>query len=227
MGKRSRAPGALGTGSVNIKRARELLPDEPDVASSSAAAPPAPSFLVQMLLYSWSWGFISLVFMQKVCAASVKDFEQCGATPPRDLLFFSRLGASGAYPGNMHKEAKRFLQESKLGLPVYVMMPMKVTTNAWKMFTQAIIMPHIVFSNIYHHYKDAWRKHIVQGTESIELFWQPMRNHPIMPIVQQREGGFMTSLIPLSMHGDDVPTVGVGKAWQKLITVFSWFLAVY
>ena len=28
--------------------------------------------------------------------------------------------------------------------------------------------------------------------------------------------------IPLALHGDDVPVVGVGKAWCALMTTFSW-----
>ena len=84
-------------------------------------------------------------------------------------------------------------------------------------------MPHLLFSNIYHHYKDIWNSVISPGELAINNFWQAMTNHPIFSIVQQREGGFETNLIPLAMHGDDVPTTGVGKAWQKLITVFSLF----
>ena len=77
--------------SIKLKRAREVEEGEETHGASSSAAPAASSaappargggefFLVKLLLYFWSWGFISLVFVQKVCAAAVQDFEHQNAT---------------------------------------------------------------------------------------------------------------------------------------------------
>ena len=220
--------------SIKLKRAREVEEGEETHGASSSAAPAASSaappargggesFLVKLLLYFWSWGFISLVFVQKVCAAAVQDFEHQNATAPSDLIFFSKLGSSGAYPGNMGQQVNAYLQNSQLGDPEYVLMPLRMGKDVWRKVTQAIIMPHILFSKIYHHYKSAWATFISPGDETIKSFWQAMSDHPIYNIVRNREGGFMKNLVPLAMHGDDVPVTGVGKSWQKLVTVFSWF----
>ncbi|CAJ1430017.1 unnamed protein product, partial [Effrenium voratum] len=36
------------------------------------------------------------------------------------------------------------------------------------------------------------------------------------------QGDYRTHLIPLSMHGDDVPITGIGKGWVQKLTTFQW-----
>ena len=221
MDKKRKVPGHRP---AKLKRAREA---ENESASSAAPAPPptppVESSLAKLLIYQWSWGFISLVFLQKVAMAAVSDFTSQQATVPPELKVLAELGTSGTYPGNMYAEIKRHLPPSLLGMPVFVSMPLRVSKNLWEVISQAIIMPHILFAKIYHNYQEVWDTKICSGgRDAIENFWAAMLDHPIIDIVREREGGYLTNLIPLAMHSDDVPVTGVGKTWQKLISVFSW-----
>lgn len=66
-------------------------------------------------------------------------------------------------------------------------------------------------------------KHSPGAPGRIEAFWRAMvgtplfQNHP----VQHREG-FRNLAIPISLHTDAVPVVGVGKSWQKSMDCYSW-----
>ena len=45
-----------------------------------------------------------------------------------------------------------------------------------------------------------------------------MLGHPV-----QDRHGWERLCIPLGVHGDGVPVVGIGKAWSKVLNVWSWF----
>ena len=88
-------------------------------------------------------------------------------------------------------------------------------------------MPHILHSNIYNNYNDIWGCRIVSGgADAIQTFWAAMLDHPIIEIVREKEGGYTTNLVPLATHSDDVLVAGVGKTWQKLISVFSFVFSI-
>jgi hypothetical protein len=235
--KRTRSGGnkqPKGGGTVAAKRQREAMdeqsehPGEHSAGASSASASGSrgahvESFLVKVLLYAWSWGFISLVFVQKVCAAAAQDFEAQNARPPKDLSFMAQIGSRGAYPGNMHKQVTDHFPSCELGRPSYILLPLKIGKDVVAPRLQGIIMPHMLFAKIFQHYKEAWQQYILPSEEALMGFWDAMVEHPIFSIVGSREGGYRDCLIPLALHGDDVPVTGVGKSWQKLITVFSCF----
>ena len=54
-------------------------------------------------------------------------------------------------------------------------------------------------------------------------FWNAFDKHPLMtdsPLKTIPE--YTTNLIPLSLHGDEVPVFGVGKIWARSVLSFSW-----
>jgi hypothetical protein len=222
-----------GRGGVGAKRKRESMgstsEQHPAASSASTAAGSESSFLVSTLLGSWTWGFISLVFLQRICAASVRDWEAKGVAPPSQLKLMSELGMSGAHPANMHRDLLRsgIISDNMLGKAVQIPMPIRLAKNVWNMRMQAIIFPHLLFANMYAHYKEQFLLRVMPSEDAVESFWDAMTDHPLMDIVRQRVGGFRRNLVPIAMHGDDVPVTGVGKSWQKLITVFSWSVFLF
>ena len=85
----------------------------------------------------------------------------------------------------------------------------------------AFIMPHVLFSKIYHNYKSAWSKIILQSQESLAAFWDDMQGNPQLEAVPARPD-MREKCIPLAIHGDGTPVTGVGKAWSKQYDVWSW-----
>ena len=67
-------------------------------------AAPVANNLAHELLERWSWGEVSPQVVQKLAAASQRDFQAVGATPPSEIAALAGLGSGGLYPNNMHKE---------------------------------------------------------------------------------------------------------------------------
>ena len=89
--------------------------------------------------------------------------------------------------------------------------------------SQQIFLPHVMFSDLYHKYPSKWQAHVAPSVEVIEGFWAAMADHPLVQCtpIRGREG-YQQHCIPIRVHGDEVPVVGVGRAWQKLFLVLSW-----
>ena len=87
---------------------------------------------------------------------------------------------------------------------------------------QAIILPHVLFSTLYHHYPSTWRKRICPSSEVLVEFWQAAENHPQMkdhPLLSQEN--YQAKTIPLAMHGDGTAATGIGKVWAKMMTILG------
>ena len=104
------------------------------------------------------------------------------------------------------------------------MLPLRVRKDMVAERLQAIVLPHRQFANLYHKHPDRWKELICPSQEVLKDFWQAMEHHPLMRStpLKTKEGGYMSNCIPIRIHGDDVPIVGVGKCWQKMSSVFSW-----
>ena len=62
---------------------------------------------------------------------------------------------------------------------------------------------------------------------NLETFWETAVNHPLLhdhPVLHREH--WRRYAVPIALHGDGVPVVGIGKAWTKLLNVFSWFSLV-
>ena len=217
---RRRGPPAGGGDGRNVAAARGR--------AAPNAAETVPSMLFQILLFFWSWGFISLPFVQKIAMAAHQDLEVAAGTNPfPDLRYMAHLGLSGKYPNHMQREMDRYLAEfipCQMAPPFRCRLHIKISKTAVALREQAINLPHVMFSKIYHNRPIVWLSKIAPSEEVIESFWTAMDNasHPMITFLHERPGGYKKKGIPLRMHGDDVPVVGVGKSWTKMASVFSW-----
>ena len=84
-----------------------------------------------------------------------------------------------------------------------------------------------MFSGIYHHYPWIWNRAILPNNERLREFWDFMEDHPAMlgHEVKTRHN-YKSHAVPVGMHGDEVPIVGLGKGWTKLMATFSWISLV-
>ena len=65
--------------------------------SSSDSGVAVKSCLAKCLLFFWSWGFMSLVFVQKIASAAAEDFAAQDCSAPGDLAMLAKLGTGGCY----------------------------------------------------------------------------------------------------------------------------------
>jgi len=61
------------------------------------------------------------------------------------------------------------------------------------------------------------------SADNLAPFWRDQRRHPSLighPMVAA--ANWQSTFIPLGLHGDGVPVVGIGKSWSRSVEVVSW-----
>ena len=217
----------------NMKRQRTFQPPKGGARqrlernAAQAKIQFANSSLARLLMLLWSTGTLSPQMIQKIAAATKDDIEKVSASstcPFDDITFLADMGTKGANPQNMHSElTNRF--NFKICEPGLFMLPLVVSAakKVWANFKQGIMLPHVLFANIYHIFPALFTKIILPSQEILAEFWSAMADHPNMANhAASHKSKFATHGIPISLHGDGVPVTGVGKSWSKSLEVFTW-----
>ena len=198
------------------KREREAQPRDPELTSQSA--------LVTFLLTMFAWGEFSPQRCQHIAslvAADMKKMEEDGSIL-QDITLLASLGCNGAYANKMHGDLMTAAKGvSRLPQPYMFQTTFK---DPLKKQNQTLLLPHEMFSCIYHMYQETWTRSVVPAVEQLELFWENAVKHPLMqghPVLTRPS--WRKFCVPLGLHGDGVPVVGIGKVWSKMLDVFSWY----
>jgi len=110
-------------------------------------------------------------------------------------------------------------RRAKLMQPMQVSIPMKGAPDDRP--SCSILLPHELLHGMYS--GGGWDKSIVPADNLLPKFWANFRQHPCMqghPIF--RRDDFERRAVPLCLHGDEVPVVGVGKIWCHSVLQFSF-----
>ena len=174
---------------------------------------------------AWRWGHISLPSLQQIAGAAAKDIAAVRSTPLLnlwDLTALAQLGGSGARPQHMHRQVLLHIGPTTLSPVITASIPLKLQGGV-RDIEQCIVLPHVLFAQIYHEYPAVWKKRILPSTEALQEFWDDMQTHPMMPghPIRQREH-FERLCVPFTLHGDGCPMTGAGKSWCKMMDIFSW-----
>ena len=90
-------------------------------------------------------------------------------------------------------------------------------------FPATILLPHEFFAAMFLN-QTAWRSTVLPLDGNLPKFWDAVAGHPMLinhPIHERADARFRC--VPLAIHGDEVPVVGVGKIWSRSALIFSWF----
>ena len=89
-----------------------------------------------------------------------------------------------------------------------------------------VMLPHVLFSHIYHHQPHIWNTSIISSEERLRSFWDAVKRtpHPAWVAHPLNDGTRDSTMraAPLSLHGDEVPVAGLGKVWGRKMLNFSW-----
>ena len=148
---------------------------------------------------------------EAICKACVED----GVTHP-DVVRLSKLGSDGANPQNCLRQMNTLLKRPTLSSAIgEVEVPMKIDEHTSEHFMQSIIDPHAAFADIYTNSPEAFESRICGGNfNRISSFWHDMQDHP----GYATHPDHITKCIPIDLHGDGVPVVGVGKSWGGVLS---------
>ena len=172
-----------------------------------------------LLVQLWSWGFLSAVQLQRICAAAVKD----GLSHP-EILALASIGSWGQWPNNCHRDLVRKLGKPNLPSPF----SWRVSMTGFRTFPKVrnillpFMLPHLLFGWMYHKCRGAFNHLIAGEPGALASFWSNVDNDPRMvghPIHEKtnREQGY-----PIALHTDAVPTVKVGKPGTSSLDCISW-----
>ena len=201
-------------------------------SSSSFAHALAPSQLVRNLLKDFAWGGMSAQKLQDICMSSVEDLKalktlangsQAWSTHPieMDQKAVASIGVSGQYSNKCYSDLMKKI-EANIALPVPHQERMRFAQPLGE-HIQEFLLPHDMFAAFFK-CKATWNKVILPKNDLPLKFWTAQQGHP------QWEGHPLSTMnpnqlkkmIPLSLHGDEVPITGIGKQWSRKMVNFSW-----
>eukprot|EP00438_Fugacium_kawagutii_P010151 Skav200440 [mRNA] locus=scaffold559:16017:17858:- [translate_table: standard] len=164
-------------------------------------------------------GIMSGVLAHQIAVACKKDFELCKRGynfPDLDRLANLKEGR------NLIRSVHATLEKSTT-LPA----PMKASVPYTDGLAEGhFLLPHEYFSAMFED-PELWAKTILPQEDQLEKFWDSFQEHPLMhqhPIKRRKD--WKRTVVPLSLHGDEVPVVGVGKIWSRSVLSFSWMSMV-
>ena len=212
----------------NDKRRRHVADSEDSDAPDPAAAPSSHghSHLLSELLQQWSWGLISAVQVQTLCAAAAAD-----GCPHPDVVKVGNISNAGA-ASNHHRDLmafmnKRYLYDFSLA-PRLAGVPFKTVKGAESVFSmiqQPFVLPHELFAVLFDNFREEFYVRLVGAGDHasaegrVSAFWRG--SHPGDPRKRDCEvfqnNNYKKRGIPISLHGDGVPCS------KESLMVLSWW----
>ena len=180
------------------------------------------SRLARYLISQWAWGFTLAAEVCRLCRLNYED----GSRHP-DIVKLASLGTWGQHPQTCNRQLETWLHEPpcKQALST-ITVHMKHTMAKVVEVDHLILLPHALFSVLYHNHKDAFLSRICGGSyENIKAFWEAMVDHPGLsghPMLSRRDVDYKSQAIPIALHGDGVPVDGISRSWAKSCEIYSW-----
>ena len=196
--------------------------------------PNLESSLANFLVQSWAWGDISPQLMHKCALHALIDVEAAlrrqqdhrhQAIDPEfaDLTNLKNLGGGGIYSNNMHAQLLRKLSPTRMPPLGAMELPIRANSVAgFQLKPTKVLHPHQLSKAIRDNYPRAFVKRLCPGTAALQKFWDiqdgnpQFANHPMKQVADWK-----TKAIPITLHGDGLPVVGVGKPSTKSLELLS------
>ena len=177
--------------------------------------------LVQLVL----WGQIPATLCQQIADWAIQD-----GIEHADVQALAELGTHARHPQHCYRDLLRRLKLPKLSQALHtVSFCTKTIFGVSKgIARKTILLPHLLFAQLYNQYPDLFMKRIVGGTVSnIASFWKSQSKHPSfanhpMRTHHRLKGNYTEKAIPIALHGGGVATTAVGKSYSKSVEGYSW-----
>ncbi|CAE7257207.1 unnamed protein product [Symbiodinium sp. CCMP2592] len=211
--------------SSGVKRKRGGQQQRIARAAAEDVAKETDSKLSDYLVDQMSWGYMSPQQVQRIADLAHCDVQAALSSErvPNNLESLANAGTRGQHAnkcyGDVMKAATRS-SELHVSAPMLVSIPFRHPVGNRM---QAMLLPHQLFSDIYHHHRATWEQCILGPPGDLQQFWSVTSSHPAVTPAMKARKDLADRCVPLCLHGDGVPLTGRGKAWQQLMTDFSWY----
>ena len=186
------------------------------------------SYAAAYLQEVWSWGKYSPQECQRLASLVLKDMEQLvgagdGAGFP-DLTAMAKMGTDGKYPQHMHSAMDKLMPPNALPHrePIHVPADNRETDEIVPLL-QYIMYPHVLLYHLYKYTPGLFFTRITPYKKAAPDFWKSVestpqyKEHPL-----RHKPHHKRKCVPLFLHGDAVPVVGIGKSRNKCLDVWSF-----
>ena len=187
------------------------------------------SELATFLVDQAAWSLMSPQLVQQIAAKAHLDTQVLLDKHNLTDRFvgikeLSEIGTSGTYPNTCKRDLYNLLTGVALGKPTDVQLPLTNASGALaRPYDQQIYFPHVWFSEMFEHYPEAFSLKVAPSREKLCEFWDAVQDHPQMEDHPLKDRvGYRRRAVPVALHGDGVPVVGVGKSWSKTCNIYSW-----
>lgn len=176
------------------------------------------SVLAELLLNQLAWGIFSTAQVEDVANKAIQDMESVGLDVSvfPELYALARAGTFGKHPNNIHRDIMNHVKDKIEFTAFEPHLPFKTIGEQ----PTKINLPHEHFAYLYNHQPEAFREQILPNTLELHRFWREVRQHPAVKDLPESDLEYM---VPIGLHGDEVPVVGVGKVWSKAALTFQYF----
>ena len=182
------------------------------------------SVLAQTLLSLWSHGQLSAKLVQDVAHKAILT-----GSSGHDLATIAKTGSHGSLPGNCHRDlCASFTKDCKISGSTPVETKCKdPKTSQVSMEKAGILLPHILFADLFHHYTDQFET--LFGVEHLNDFWRGveasqddrLQGHPTCLDKRQglakRQVQDPETTIPIFIHAD-----GVEFQSRDSLMIWNW-----
>ena len=213
------------------------------IGSSSVVAPQArldiDSALSLKLLKKWAW-FLSANELQQFALASHEDeiklLDRVGAAHSwcsTSLELLANLGSKGRHPGNVKRELLHLLGTPLCPQVVHssvqcVSGKLSSGGDSIKHVDMPFLLPHYSLAFFYHNARSRFDFLMFGGAydrSAVTTFWTTVCQRRDPRIVRHpmcARSDWMSKAIPVMLHGDAVPAIGVHRSNSKSYDTYSW-----
>ena len=220
------------------QRMQHAMKHDGDDGKEQVASSLFMSQLVRYLLNDFAWGDMSCQKVRDIAHCALKDlryfhgnnsgasggssFSNCNPLE-KELQALASIGSYGFYPNNCYRDIMKLI-EPNITIPQPLEMDLKFNGPIFEK-TQEFLLPHETFATLWQN-PATWKKVVVPQEAHLVEFWKLQKDgchpqwhgHPLSFTKEEK----WAKMVPLSLHGDEVPVTGLGKTWSRKMCNWSW-----
>jgi hypothetical protein len=194
------------------------------------------------LILRWATGELSAPAVQQHARDSYIDqlslLERIGQSPDHasnTLRALGSLGSNGKHVSNIHRQLMDFLGEPATPKAFLTDVPINIEKprgdqSPVSCVPLAFLLPHLWFHFMFTEHRARFDADILGGSEeNLRAFWTGVRERRDPRLKRHPMGqraGWADKAVPISLHGDAVPVMRIGKPGTRSLDVMSWMSAL-